>query len=170
MQIPETTRADARFIHDEWDRRTRAHDLDGLLELYLPDAVLESPLIPRIMDRESGLLTGHDQLRDFFERGTRGRPNELVRFYRSGEFFFDHDRLIWEYPRQTPDGDQVDIVEVVDLVGRRIRHHRIYWGWYGIDGLLWRHVTASPLRTCDPDDRSRTFRRQTEQPPAAHRR
>lgn len=126
-----TTRADAQFVHDEWDRRTRAHDIDGLLELYLPDAVLESPLVPRIMDTTSGVLAGHRQLREFFERGTRGRPNELVRFHRSGQFLFADGRLFWEYPRQTPDGDQVDIAEVMDLHGQRIAHHRIYWGWFG---------------------------------------
>lgn len=126
-----TTRAHAQFIHDEWDRRTRAHDIPGLLDLYLPDAVLESPLVPRIMDTTSGVLTGHAQLRDFFQRGTRGRPNQLVRFYRTGEFLFKSGRLIWEYPRHTPDGDQVDITEVLDLAGPKIRHHRIYWGWFG---------------------------------------
>ena len=36
------TAADAQFVHDEWDRRTRAHDIDGLLDLYLADAILES--------------------------------------------------------------------------------------------------------------------------------
>lgn len=137
------TRADAQFIHDEWDRRTRAHDIDGLVGLYLPDAVFESPLVPRIMDMASGVLTGHDQLREFFERGTRGRPDELVRFYRSGEFLFGAGRLMWEYPRQTPEGDQVDIAEVLDLAGPRIRHHRIYWGWYGTPLLRARTTVVS---------------------------
>lgn len=127
-----TTRTHAQYVHDEWDRRTRAHDIDGLLELYLPDAVLESPLVPRIMDTSSGVLTGHGQLREFFERGTRGRPNEVVRFHRSGQFLFGDGRLVWEYPRWTPEGDQVDITEVMDLTGPQIRHHRIYWGWFGI--------------------------------------
>ncbi len=126
-----TTRAHAQYVHDEWDRRTRAHDIDGLLDLYLPDAMLESPLVPRVMDTTSGVLTGHRQLREFFERGTRGRPNDLVRFHRSGQFLFEVDRLVWEYPRYTPEGDQVDITEVMDLAGPKIRHHRIYWGWFG---------------------------------------
>lgn len=130
-----TTRAHARYVHDEWDRRTRARDIDGLLDLYLPDAVLESPLVPRIMDTTTGVLTGHRELREFFERGTRGRPNELVRFYRSGQFLFDDGRLVWEYPRHTPDGDQVDITEVMDLTGPKIRRHRIYWGWFGVSLL-----------------------------------
>lgn len=96
---------DARFVHDQWHRRTISRDVDALLELYLPDAVLESPLVPRVMDTTSGVLVGHDELREFLERGTRGRPNELVRFHRSGEFLFDGRRLVWEYPRATTEGD-----------------------------------------------------------------
>jgi ketosteroid isomerase-like protein len=131
MDTTTPTLADAQYVHDEWDRRTRAHDITGLLDLYTTDAILESPLVPRIMDTTCGVLVGQRQLREFFERGTRGRPNELVRFYRTGQFLFQHARLVWEYPRQTPDGDQVDITEVMDLIGPRIRHHRIYWGWFG---------------------------------------
>jgi hypothetical protein len=103
------TRADAQFVHDEWDRRTRAHDIEGLLELYLPDATLESPLVPRVLDQTSGVLHGHDELRTFFVRGTEGRPNDLVRWYRTGEFMFDKRTLIWEYPRQAPEWEQVDL-------------------------------------------------------------
>jgi SnoaL-like domain len=125
------TPADAQFIHDEWDRRTRAHDIEGLVDLYLPDATLESPLVPRILDQDSGVLRGHDELRRFFVKGTAGRPNELVRWYRTGRFMFDGRTLIWEYPRQTPDDEQVDLVEVMELNGPHIAHHRIYWGWYG---------------------------------------
>ena len=44
---------------------------------------------------------------------------------------FDQRTLIWESPRQAPDGEQVDLVEVMELTGPRIAHHRIYWGWYG---------------------------------------
>jgi len=39
--------------------------------------------------------------------------------------------LIWEYPRQAPDGDQVDLVEVMEIADGLIQHHRIYWGWFG---------------------------------------
>ena len=127
---------DAAFIYQEWDRRTRAGDIDALLGLYLPDAILESPLIPRILDQQSGILAGYDELRPFFRRGTDKRPNELVRWHRSGRYFFDGRTLIWEYPRHTPTGDQVDLVEVMDLTGRRIAHHRIYWGWFGTPLLM----------------------------------
>ena len=33
---------------------------------------------------------------------------------------------MWEYPRETPDGQQVEIVEVMDIADGLIRHHRIY--------------------------------------------
>jgi hypothetical protein len=128
---PTAQPADAQFVHDQWDARTRAHDIDGLLDLYLPHATLESPLVSRILDQASGVLRGHSELRPFFVRGTQGRPNELVRWYRTGDYMFDGHTLIWEYPRQTPDGDQVDLVEVMELDGARISHHRIYWGWFG---------------------------------------
>jgi hypothetical protein len=81
---PSAQPADAQFVHDEWDARTRAHDIDGLLDLYLPHAILESPLVARILDQTSGVLLGHSELRPFFVRGTQGRPNELVRWYRTG--------------------------------------------------------------------------------------
>lgn len=131
MQTPIATRKDAQFVHDEWHRRTYAHDIDALVDLYLSDAILESPLVPRIMDRPSGVLIGHDQLREFFHRGTRGRPTDIARSYRTGAFLFENGCLVWEYPRQAPEGDQLDIIEVMDLLGTKIRHHRIYWGWFG---------------------------------------
>jgi hypothetical protein len=45
-------------------------------------------------------------------------------------------QLVWEYPREAPDGEQVDILEVMDIEDGLIRHHRIYWGWFGFDVLL----------------------------------
>ena len=75
-------------MHAEWDRRTRAHDIEGL-ELYLPGATLESPLVPRVLDQTRGVLHGHDELRTFFARGTEGQPNDLMRWYRTDEFTFD---------------------------------------------------------------------------------
>jgi hypothetical protein len=59
-----------------------------------------------------------------------------VRWYRTGRYFFDGQTQIWEYPRLTPAGDQVDLVEVMDLQGPRIAHHRIYWRWFGTPLLM----------------------------------
>ena len=37
--------------------------------------------------------------------------------------------LIREYPRQIPNGDQVDLVEVMEIADRSIQHHRMYCRW-----------------------------------------
>jgi steroid Delta-isomerase len=94
---------------------------------------LETPLVEAIFDgRESGILHGHREIRPFFEEGARRRPNALVRGHRTGKWLTDGERLlVWEYPRQAPDGDQVDIVEVMEIADTLIQCHRIYWGWFG---------------------------------------
>jgi len=38
--------------------------------------------------------------------------------------------------RQTPDGDQLDLVEVIELDGPLIAYHRIYWGWRGVEHVI----------------------------------
>src|SRR6516165_6417030 len=69
------------------------------------------------------------RFRPFFEEGARRLPNALVRWHRTGRWLTDGERLlVWEYPRQAPDGDQVDIVEVVEIAEGLIQCHRIYWG------------------------------------------
>jgi steroid delta-isomerase len=125
--------ADCERIHREWHERAKALDTEGLLTLYADDAVLESPLVPAILDdKPNGILRGREELRRFFGEGARRRPNDLVRWYRSGEWLTDGRRLlVWEYPRQAPDGDQVDLVEIMEIAAGLIRHHRIYWGWKG---------------------------------------
>jgi hypothetical protein len=136
MTTTDNSRKQAQFVFDEWDRRARALDVAGLLDLYSDDAVLESPLVPRLLDRRSGTLHGKAELHHFFTEGGRRRPNGLVRWHRSGDFLWDGHILSWEYLRSTPEGDQVDIAEVMGLVEGRITAHRIYWGWFGTEMLI----------------------------------
>jgi steroid Delta-isomerase len=116
----QTFMADCERIHREWHECAKGLDTEGLLRLYAEDAVLESPLVPAILDdKPDGVLRGHVQLR--------------------------RRLLIWEYPRQAPDGDQVDLVEVMEIAVGLIRHHRVYWGWKGcklIAPALSRRATA----------------------------
>jgi hypothetical protein len=68
-----------------------------------PDVRLESPLVRHLTNSARGIVEGRDRLREFlrlvFARTPANRGH-----YRSG-FFTDGRKLIWEYPRQTPDGD-----------------------------------------------------------------
>ena len=126
---------DAQRIYEQWHECAKNGNVEGLLNLYTPDAILETPLTMAILDdAKSGTIHGA-QMRRFFEEGTRRRPNELVRWYRDGTFFWNGHSLVWEYPRQTPQGDQVDILEVMDISEGKIIHHRIYWGWFGFELL-----------------------------------
>ena len=74
---------------------------------------------------------GRQKSARFLAAGARSRPIDLVRWHRSDTYFSAGGTLIWEYPRVTPEGDQVEIVEVMEIADRLIRHHRIYWGWKG---------------------------------------
>jgi hypothetical protein len=157
MDEPHTSRAgtflsDCERIHREWHVHAKALDTEGLLALYAADAVLESPLVTAILDgRASGILRGHDELRLFFAEGARRRPNELVRWYRTGAWLTDGERLlVWEYPRAAPDGDQVDILEVMDIVNGLIQHHRIYWGWFGSAMLMGSAIAKAERAAASP--------------------
>ena len=39
---------------------------------------------------------------------------------------------MWEYPRDAPGGEQMDFAEVMEIEHGLIRHHRVYWGGYGL--------------------------------------
>lgn len=120
------------YIYIQWHERAKSKDVNGLLELYDSDAVFESPLVPAILDTmKSGVLRGKEEIKKFLEEGTKRRPNDLVRWYRSGEYLTNGKMLVWEYPRETPGGEQVDIMEVMEIEKGLIKRHRIYWGWKG---------------------------------------
>ncbi|HEV3423697.1 MAG TPA: nuclear transport factor 2 family protein [Paraburkholderia sp.] len=134
--MAEATQAEIRHIHEQWHETVRQRDLAGLMALYAEDAILESPLILATWpQRQSGILSGKAEIGAFFEAGLRAPPNDLGRWYRTGTFFANGKQLTWEYPRQTPDGDQVDLIEMMDIANGLIAHHRVYWGWVGFRSL-----------------------------------
>jgi steroid Delta-isomerase len=143
-----TNSADSAVLHvyEQWHRSVTNRDLDGLISLYAEDAILETPLIVATLpERGNGILTGKRDIRAFFEAGFRKAPGGLGRWYRTGLFFSDGKQLVWEYPRQTPQGDQTDLVEVMDLADGLIAHHRVYWGWVGFKSLM-AAIAAEPGR------------------------
>ncbi len=79
-----------------WNEALSRNDAAGLLALYAPDAVSESPLVPHLLGTESGVLHGHDELRSLFEMLAERKPP--VRQYYRTAYLTDGKRLIWEYP------------------------------------------------------------------------
>lgn len=117
-------------IFEAWDAALGAKDLDASMALYQPDAMLESPLVRHLLGVEEGIIRGLDNLRTFVEKVFALEPPQRQRF-RTG-FLSDGTRLTWEYPRQAPTNEQMDIVEVMEIREGLIQHHRVYWGWYSI--------------------------------------
>lgn len=124
-------------IFQAWDEALGAKDLDAAVALYAPGATLESPLIRHHLGIEEGVRRGTEELRAFIEIVFARMPPERKR-YRS-DYFTNGRKLIWEYPRSTPDGEQMDLVEVMEIADGLIQHHRVYWGWYGLRLLETSH-------------------------------
>lgn len=120
----------AEQIYHAWDSALGRHDLEGALGLYAEDAVLESPLVRHLLGGEEGVIDDRAKLRDFVTM-VFARTPPLRQRHRTG-FFTDGHRLIWEYPRVTPAGQQLDLVEVMEIEGGLIRRHCVYWGWLGV--------------------------------------
>jgi steroid delta-isomerase len=135
--MTENTDAQIRHIYEQWHTSILNRDLDGLMALYAEDAILETPLIVvTLPDRGVGMLKGKPEIRSFFDAGLRKLRNDLGRWYRTGTFFANGRQLVWEYPRETPHGNQVDLIEVMDVNEGLIAHHRVYWGWVGFKSLV----------------------------------
>lgn len=135
--MTQNTDAQIRHVFEQWHAAVVARDLEGLMTLYAEDALMETPLVLAMLpDRADGVLRGRREIRPFFEAGFRRLGNTLARWHRTGLHFSDGRQLVWEYPRETPEGNQVDLVEVMDLKGGGlIAHHRVYWGWVGFAAL-----------------------------------
>jgi hypothetical protein len=109
------------------------NDIESLLALYAPDATIESPLIPHLLNCEEGICRGRDELRQFLEMVVARKP-EKRKYFRKN-YFTDGKTLMWEYPRATPEGEQMDFAEIMELENGLIQHHRVYWGWKGVSVL-----------------------------------
>lgn len=130
------TEAQIRHVYEEWHAATVARNLEGLLALYAEDAIFESPLVlAALREKTDGVLRGKAAIRPFFDTWLNHRQSGLGRWYRTGVFFCNGRQLVWEYPRDTPQGDQVDLAEFIDLADGLIAHHRVYWGWKGFQAL-----------------------------------
>ena len=124
--------ATAEAVTHAWEQALAAHDWKSLLACYASDATLESPVAAHLTGQ--GKLQGHDELGPFFAEVVARTP--ALRSYHRAGFFTDGRRATWEYPRATPEGEQMDFVEVMEIEDGLIQAHRIYWGWRGVDVLI----------------------------------
>jgi hypothetical protein len=102
-----------------------------MIALYAPDALLESPLVPYLLGGHDGVLDARERIAALLDRAAPRKPDART-FYRDG-YFTNGSRLMWEYPRAAPNGEQMDFVEAMDIENGLIRRHRVYWGWRGVE-------------------------------------
>lgn len=127
------TREDVEAVTHAWERALAAHDVDALVACYAQDAVLESPVVAHILG-PPGVCHGHEELRPFLAEVVARTP-EVRQYHREG-LFTDGHRATWEYPRASPEGEQMDFVEVMEIEDGLIQAHRVYWGWKGVQVLF----------------------------------
>jgi ketosteroid isomerase-like protein len=120
-------------IFTAWDEALGAQDVDASLALYHDDATLESPLVCHLLGTPDGVVHGKHDLRGFVEKVFANQPAKRRR-HRTA-FLTDGSYVTWEYPRTAPEGEQMDIVEVMEVRDGLIAHHRVYWGWMSV-GML----------------------------------
>lgn len=93
-------------VYEQWHEFASARNIDALINIYVENAIFESPLVPVILNGTSGVLYEKAAIHHFLEEGTRRRPNDLVHWYREGKYFSDGQSLIWDYPRQVPEANK----------------------------------------------------------------
>jgi hypothetical protein len=129
--------AEIRHIYERWHEALMSRDLAAMVALYAEDAVMETPsVLAMFPEREDGVLRGRGEIKKLFVRNFSALAQAFSDLYRTGLFFSNGRLLTWEYPRQTPHGEQVDLFESMDIENRLIVHHRVYWGWKGLRTLL----------------------------------
>lgn len=125
----------AERVYHAWNEALFGNDMAALLALYAPNATIESPVIPHLLGLERPIY-GIEEIRALLEKVTANKPPRR-RYYRTG-YLTDGKKLMWEYPREAPNGEQMDFVEVMELnEDGLIQKHRVYWGWFGL-GILKR--------------------------------
>ena len=90
-------------------------------------------MVSHQLSRENGIVRGQAELRELLEIVAARKP-EIRQYYRTG-YFTDGQKMMWEYPHATPEGEQMDFVEVMEIEKGLIRKHRVYWGWFGFNVL-----------------------------------
>jgi hypothetical protein len=131
MTSSESFEQAAERIYLDWDKALSEDDIDALAALYAPDVHFESPAVPLAMDNESGVCHGLEGLRPVLERVAARKP-PLRTYHRTGYLSDGKRTMIFEYPRDAPDGEQMDFVEVMEIAEGLIQRHSVSWGWRGI--------------------------------------
>lgn len=130
-------------VYRAWDDAIEEGDISRLVDLYAPDAEIESPLIYEFTEWKTGLLRGRDAFRPLYEEVAR-RQSKVVRPRHHDNYVIKGRSIIWEYSRLSTQGEQSEFVESWDFnADYQIERHRVYWGWSRITALAQKGFSRS---------------------------
>lgn len=142
--MTETTATDpaarAISLFHAWESALADKDADRILRVYHEDASIESPIIRRLLGQDEGICRGHSGIREFYE--AIFAETGSLRMKTKPTVFTDGAKLMWEYTRTIPGGQEMEMAEVWNIEDDSIRRHRVFWGWAGLaianDGVVVR--------------------------------
>lgn len=123
----------AKRVYHAWDKAWSNYEVEAVLALYADNAIIESPLIPYLLGKECGICKGKEAIRELLTIAASRKPTNRKHYRKN--FFTDGKTMMWEYPRKTSEGEQMDFMEVMELKDGLITYHRVYWGWLGFNIL-----------------------------------
>jgi ketosteroid isomerase-like protein len=111
----------AREIAREWIDAWNSHDIDSIMSHYSDDVTLTSPIAVKLLGDESGVVTGKDALRSYFEKGLSAFPDlrfELTEVYAGvGSILVLYRRL------NGPAGAELMAINVEGRIEKVIAHY-----------------------------------------------
>lgn len=135
ITVTQDMRNQMERVYRAWDGAIAAGDISSVVDLYAPDAEIESPLIYEYTGLKTGVLRGRDAFRAFYEEVAR-RQSNVIRPKHHDHYLAQGRGLHWEYPRVTSSGQRSEFAESWDFNERyEIQSHRVYWGWSRIANL-----------------------------------
>jgi ketosteroid isomerase-like protein len=108
-----------------WLAAFNAHDVDGLVAIYAPDATHTSPKIRALHPDTGGKLIGHAALKAWWSDAIQRLPTLR---YEELTVTANDDRVFLEYLRHAPDGPPYPVAEVFDIRAGKIVASRVYHG------------------------------------------
>ncbi|HUS25140.1 MAG TPA: nuclear transport factor 2 family protein [Candidatus Binatia bacterium] len=75
--------AKAKDLATRWLQAANTHNVDAILSFYAEDAVLESPVVVKMLNEPSGAIRGLPALRDYFTKGVATYPHMSMQLIES---------------------------------------------------------------------------------------
>lgn len=106
-------------------------DEAAILALFAEDASLESPLVPRLLNRSEGVLRGREEIRGMI----RALLERAIPWGKHEAPIIQGNRAAVEFRSARSDGEQFYSVDLIEFWHGKIQSLRAYSGWRALAAL-----------------------------------